>query len=178
MESLGEGLDRIDFVIVYTILQQLAGEAPPAAEIGSVSETEPISAASAIPAEVREAWGPVVGAVAAAAQGNTQAAAQVEPVLQKPARPAPNGRRWRVLRRILAGERDTALLADLDETDTLIAGNVLRGLGVAGLEGLPGLELEQSESKRSQSQSERGDEEQAGAFLNSLLAGGGDGGAG
>ncbi len=168
-ETLTDDIDYNSRAIVLAILQHLTGAAPPAAQIGSVS----ISTAPPVPAELRQAWGPVVVAVAAAAQGNTQAAAQVEPVLQELAgRPD-----WQalasVLRRILAGERDTALLAGLDETDTLIAGNVLRGLGVAGLEGLPGLEKEREIEQEGEPEPEReGDEgERANAFLNSLLAG-------
>ncbi len=80
---------------------------------------------------VREQWGGVIQTIIAACWGDSKAAAMVPPFLdqmeQKPD--------WRVLagvlRRIVVGEREPlALLRGLDETDTLIAGDVLRGLGV------------------------------------------------
>ncbi len=82
-------------------------------------------------ARVREQWGGVIQAVVAACGGDAAVGAEVGPFLsqleQKPD--------WRVLagvlRRILADERDPLdLLRGLDETDTLIAGDVLRALGV------------------------------------------------
>lgn len=67
----------------------------------------------------------------AACNGNADALAQLAPFLNEMEQKDD----WRtligVLHRILAGERDPlALLRGLDETDTLVAGDVLRGLGV------------------------------------------------
>jgi len=82
-------------------------------------------------ARIRQQWAGVIGAVAAACEGNAQASAQLTPFLndmeQRPD--------WVTLvscfRRILAGERDPeVLLADLDETDLLIVSDTLRVLGV------------------------------------------------
>ncbi len=80
---------------------------------------------------VREQWGGVIQTVIAACRGDSKAAALVPSFLdqmeQKPDWRALAG----VLRRILAGEREPLpLLRGLDETDTLVAGDVLRGLGM------------------------------------------------
>ena len=85
--------------------------------------------------------GPVVAAAIAAAQGSTEAAAQLEPLLQELAGRSDWSALVGVLRQILSGARDTALLRGLDQTDTIIAGNILRGLGVdhPALANLPSL---------------------------------------
>ena len=82
-------------------------------------------------ARIREQWGDVVRAVIAACQGDADAAAQLAPFLDEMSQKDD----WRalvaILRRILAGERDPmALLPGLDNTDIVVAGDVLRGLGV------------------------------------------------
>ena len=82
-------------------------------------------------ARIRAQWDDVVQAVIAACQGDTDAAAQLPPFLDQVSRKDD----WRALadalRRILNGERDPiALFAGLDDTDALIAGDVLRALGV------------------------------------------------
>lgn len=87
-------------------------------------------AAQAI-ASVREQWDAIVKAIVAACNGNQDAANALAPFLLQ----MEQKEEWRalidVLRRILAGERDALeLLHGLDETDTLVAGDVLRGLGV------------------------------------------------
>lgn len=87
-------------------------------------------AAQAI-ASVREQWGAVVKAIVAACNGNQNAANALAPFFLQ----MEQKEEWRalidVLRRILAGERDALeLLHGLDETDTLVAGDVLRSLGV------------------------------------------------
>jgi hypothetical protein len=81
-------------------------------------------------ARIREEWGNVIYAVIAARQGDADAAAQLASFLDEMSRKDD----WRalvaVLRRILAGEHDPmALLPGLDDTDLVIAGDVLRGLG-------------------------------------------------
>jgi tetratricopeptide (TPR) repeat protein len=131
------GLDRIDTVIVRAILARLAGEAastpgPREASRGGARGPSEIEEEEDRVARLREQWAPVVGAVVAACQGNADAAAQVAPFLDQLA----GQDDWRalvaVLRRILDGERDPqALLPGLDAVDTLIAGDVLRELGVA-----------------------------------------------
>jgi hypothetical protein len=82
-------------------------------------------------ARIREQWGDVVRAVIAACQGDADAAAQLAPFLGEMSQKDD----WRaliaVLRRIMAGERDPmAVLPGLDDTDIVVAGDVLRGLGV------------------------------------------------
>ena len=82
-------------------------------------------------ARIRAQWRDVVQAVVAACQGDTDAAAQLPSFLDQMSRKDD----WRTLadalRRILNGERDpTALFASLDDTDALVAGDVLRALGV------------------------------------------------
>jgi tetratricopeptide (TPR) repeat protein len=139
-DALCAGLDHIDAYIVRTILAQLAGpvlsavEGPALSEVEGeapqtlrVSETLRVSRVS----ELRQQWAPVVQAVVAACQGDAIAAAQLEPLLAHFSQQDD----WRglaaALRRILSGERDpAALLPGLDPTDTLIAVDVLRALGV------------------------------------------------
>jgi hypothetical protein len=114
-------------VIIHTILAQLSGTAPSAPTAAS----QPADTAAAI-ARIRQQWAGNVEAIVAACQGDADAAAQVAPLLDHLAQQDDLRARVAVLRRILAGECDAdALLADLDATDALIAGDVLRGLGVA-----------------------------------------------
>ena len=82
-------------------------------------------------ARIRAQWEDVVQTVIAARQGDAHSAAQLSPFLDQMSRQDD----WRALadalRRILNGERDPiALFASLDDTDALIAGDVLRALGV------------------------------------------------
>ncbi len=82
-------------------------------------------------ARIRAQWKDVVQAVVAACRGDPDAAAQLPPFLDQMSRKDD----WRALadalRRILDGERDPiALFASLDDTDALVAGDVLRALGV------------------------------------------------
>jgi len=82
-------------------------------------------------ARIRQQWDEVIQTVIAACQGDARAAADLSPFLQEMARRDD----WRALaealRRIWQGGRDPlALFAALDDTDLLIAGDVLRGLGV------------------------------------------------
>ncbi len=101
-------------------------------------DEQPQNIAQAI-AQIREQWSGVDQNIAAACDGSTEAAAQLASFFDQ----MEQKDEWRaliaVLRRIVAGERDPlALLRGLDDTDTLIAGDALRGLGVdvplAGLE--------------------------------------------
>ena len=87
--------------------------------------------ADAAIARIRQQWNDVIHVVVAACEGNAQAASALEPFFDEMSQKDD----WRnlvaVLRRILAGERDPlALLPGLDDTDVVIAGDVLRGLGV------------------------------------------------
>jgi hypothetical protein len=82
-------------------------------------------------AEVREQWGTVIQAIIATGTGNPDASNSLAPFFDQ----MEQKEEWRaligVLRRILAGEREPlVLLRGLDPTDTLVAGDVLRGLGV------------------------------------------------
>lgn len=81
--------------------------------------------------QVREQWGGVIQTVIATCNGNQNAVQQLDPFLNK----MEQKEEWRaligVLRRIVAGERDALeLLRGLDETDTIVAGDILRGVGV------------------------------------------------
>ncbi len=112
-------------------LDRLSGEAP----------TPPAPQASPPPrgegerqralAQLREQWEPVIDVIVTVAEAGVPLPEGLDAFLGQ------IGVRddWRalvpVLRRILAGERDPqALLPGLDATDTVIAGEVLRGLGV------------------------------------------------
>jgi hypothetical protein len=123
IEALRGELDRTDFVIVRTILTQILCTAPASAQSAD--------APSAL-ANIRQQWAGNVAAIIAASQADAEAEAQVAPLLSQ----LEQQDDWRALaaalRRILAGERNAdALLAGLDDTDALIIGDVLRGLGVA-----------------------------------------------
>lgn len=95
---------------------------------------------------IRQQWGPVVLAVATAAQGNQEVAEELGPFLDRMGQQPQWQGLLAVLHRILAGERDPqALLPGLDPTDTLIAGDVLQALGaeVAAAEQAPPASPEQ-----------------------------------
>jgi hypothetical protein len=109
----------------------------------------------------------VVAVVVAATQGSSEAAGQLAPILQH----LSGQEDWRtlaaVLGRILNGEREIALLAGLDQTDTIIAGNILRALGLRhpALDGLP-LLVETGEPSPAEEQPEP-----SGQSLNDFLNG-------
>jgi CHAT domain len=73
-------------------------------------------------------WEPIIAAVVAAARGDTEAAAELDPALTDLA----NSEDWAalvgVLRRIIARERGQDLLAGLDPTDTAITARTLDAL--------------------------------------------------
>lgn len=136
--TLTHGLDRETGYIIRRILAQLAGDQAfegshtsqdvgPTAQTSEVSETSEVSQAVAL---LRQQWAPVVEAVVGACQRDAEPE-QMEPFLEELSQQEV----WRelaaVLRRIVAGERDAhVLLAGLDATDTVIASDVLRALGV------------------------------------------------
>jgi len=128
-DALTAGLDIQDTAIITAILARLEGggtpsQPAPAAPSAPPSNGDPV-------ARVREQWKDVIPAVVAASQGNIQAAQALTPFLNELGQMDD----WRaligVLRRIIGGERDAAnLLTGLDATDTIVAGDVLRALGV------------------------------------------------
>jgi hypothetical protein len=94
IEVLREGLARKPYVVIRTIMAQLAGETPQtpgvletpgvstgeAPQTSEVSETSEVSAdASAAIAQLHQQWAPVAQAVAAACRGDKEAAAQLDP---------------------------------------------------------------------------------------------------
>ena len=144
-EALTADISYNSRAIVRAILAQLAGAVPsvPSEAQGSEAEGESTAqapggsqppggseAAQAI-TRIRQQWAPVIRDMVAACQGDAEAAAQLAPLFDQ----LSGQNDWRdlvaVLRRVLAGERDPdALLPGLDATDTLIAADVLRALGV------------------------------------------------
>ncbi len=109
------------------------------------SAEQPQNIAQAI-AKIREQWNGVHQNIAAACDGSPEARAQLASFFAQMEKKD----EWRalipVLRRIVAGERDPlVLLRGLDDTDTLIAGDALRGLGVDVP--LAGLEEEEGDGK-------------------------------
>jgi tetratricopeptide (TPR) repeat protein len=135
-EKLRTDLDREDAYIVHTILARLSGEAaptPPAARAApppQAGEGQGAAAREAL-AQLRQQWAPVVDAVVMVAQDGAPVPPDLAAFLDRMGASDD----WRVLvavlRRILAGERDpAALLPGLDATDTVIAADVLQGLGV------------------------------------------------
>jgi hypothetical protein len=90
-------------------------------------------------ARIRQEWGNVIYAVIVASQGDAEAAMQLAPFFDMLSQKGDWCALVAILRRILAGERNPMqLLPGLDDTDLIIAGDVLRGLGVdvplAGIE--------------------------------------------
>jgi tetratricopeptide (TPR) repeat protein len=73
-------------------------------------------------------WEPVIAASVAAASGDSEAAAQLAPVLEQLAQDSDWAALTVVLRRIIGGDRAGSLLNGLDPVDTAIAGQVLTKL--------------------------------------------------
>ena len=73
-------------------------------------------------------WEPYIAATVAAAGGDSDAAAQLTPVLDQIAQDQNWAALAAVLRRIIGGDRDTSLLQGLDQIDTAITGQVLTRL--------------------------------------------------
>ena len=73
-------------------------------------------------------WEPVIAATVAAAGGDSDAAAQLAPVLDQLAQDQNWAALAAVLRRIIGGDRDDSLLQGLDPIDTAITGQVLARL--------------------------------------------------
>jgi tetratricopeptide (TPR) repeat protein len=101
----------------------------PATRTALYSDTVDASAQVDLAALHLQAWGPVTAAVAAATHGDRQASTWLEPVLDQ----AANSPQWAglaaVLRRILGGERDPAVLTTgLNEIDTAIVTAVLHAI--------------------------------------------------
>ena len=74
-------------------------------------------------------WEPVIAATVAAAGGDSDAAAQLTPVLDQFAQTSDWAMLAAVLRRITGGEWEESLLEGLDQIDTAIASQVLTRLG-------------------------------------------------
>jgi CHAT domain len=114
-QQLLDGLDPIDTAIAGRALDALAGRV----------QLDPAGwQALAGPALPDKLVG-LAGMVVAAARGDQQAAAELEPVLANLATEANWAALAGVLRRVLAGERDQALTQGLDETDTAVVAAVL-----------------------------------------------------
>jgi tetratricopeptide (TPR) repeat protein len=73
-------------------------------------------------------WEPVIAATVAAAAGNSDAAAQITPVLDQMAQDSDWAALAAVLRRIIGGDRDASLPEGLDPADTAITGQILARL--------------------------------------------------
>ena len=72
--------------------------------------------------------GTLIAATVAAAGGDSDAAAQLAPVLDQLAQDQDWAALAAVLRRIIGGDRDASLLEGLDPVDTAITGQVLARL--------------------------------------------------
>jgi tetratricopeptide (TPR) repeat protein len=112
------GLDPVDTAITARTLDALAGR------VQLTATPADLRPAATVP----EDWEPVIAAVVAAASGDTDTAADLDPVLTD----LQDNPDWStlvpVLRRILAGERGPDLLTGLDPVDTAIAGRTLDAL--------------------------------------------------
>ncbi|SDL49938.1 CHAT domain-containing protein [Geodermatophilus siccatus] len=120
-ETLLADLDPIDTAIVTRLLDALAGrirlQPAPGAQPAPSTE-DPVGQ-----------WEPVLAAIAAATAGNQAARQQVDQLLDSLADTADWAALARVLRRVLAGERDPeALLPGLDAIDTAIVTRLLDAL--------------------------------------------------
>jgi hypothetical protein len=137
-ESLVGSLGRTGALLVRTILARLSE--PVLSEVEGAEPTTPPAqvppspeqeGAGAAIARLRQRWAPVIGAVVAVAEAGAPVPAELDAFLNEIGDTDDWHALVAVLRRIMAGERDpAALLPGLDATDTLIAGEVLRGLGV------------------------------------------------
>jgi len=117
LEALTDDIDRNSALIVQRILGVLAGEPAPFAQPAAPSAPAPAGAPAAAEGE-GFTLEQLFGLVAAACQGDAQAR-QMAPLLvgmlQQPAMPAEIQALGGALARILAGERDPGLAADLPE---------------------------------------------------------------
>ena len=75
-----------------------------------------------------EQWEPAIAAVVAATRGDTEARAELEPLLAELDKTADWALLAGVLRQVLAGKRGQQLLDGLDKVDTAIAAELLRRL--------------------------------------------------
>ncbi|MDG6105003.1 AAA family ATPase [Dactylosporangium aurantiacum] len=117
-DTLLTGLDPIDTAIVTRALDAVTGRIT--LQPGPTPNTDPAT---------QEPWPAIIAAVAAAADGDHAAAADVNPLLDDLAGRDEWAALAAILRRIIAGERDPdALQAGLDPTDTAIAAAVLAQL--------------------------------------------------
>jgi hypothetical protein len=121
-QQLLEGLDPIDTAIVQRALDALAGQV----------QLDPDSWQALTGPALPEEFVQLVTAVAAAANGDQGVAAELEPILIKFASEQEWATLAGVLRRILAGDRDQALLRGLDETDSAVVTAILNELDQPG----------------------------------------------
>jgi tetratricopeptide (TPR) repeat protein len=114
-QQLLDGLDPIDTAIAQRALDALASRV----------QLAPASWQTLTSPALPDQLAGLAGTVVAAARGDQQAAAELEPVLTDLAAQADWATLAGVLRRVLAGERDQALTQGLDETDTAVVTVVL-----------------------------------------------------
>jgi tetratricopeptide (TPR) repeat protein len=117
-------VDVVDGVHLAQLIAQLTGHPdgggePLMAETAHLVRERIADAAAADRARLAQ-WEPVIAAVVAAAGGDTEAAAALDPLLTSLGETSDWAVLVGVLRRILAGERGQDLLAGLDSTDTAI----------------------------------------------------------
>jgi tetratricopeptide (TPR) repeat protein len=122
-QTEGVHLDRL-LTALQPDRQAVAGAL---AEILRTAADTNLGQGPAIPDQLQQ-WEPVIGATVATAGGDSDAAAQLAPVLDQMAQDQDWAALAAVLRRIIGGDRDSSLLQGLDPVDTAIADQVLARL--------------------------------------------------
>jgi tetratricopeptide (TPR) repeat protein len=129
-DELAGRVGQVEGVRLAELLARLRLPGPAAdgdqalAEVLRLTREQPAQPPDAGPG-LLEQWAPVLAAVVAAAGGNEQARAALEPLLTKLDATANWAALAAVLRRVLAGERGEQLLDGLDEVDTQLVAEVL-----------------------------------------------------
>jgi tetratricopeptide (TPR) repeat protein len=130
-EALCARVGEVEGVRLAELLAGLPGPAADGdqalAEVLRLAREQPAEP-PATEAEVLEQWEPMIAAVVAAAQDDTEAATALEPLLAELDKASDWAALAGVLRRVLAGERSQQLLDGLDEVDTWVVAEVLSRL--------------------------------------------------
>ncbi len=122
--ALTSGLDAVDTALIEAVLAGVEGRAYAAPSTAEPSD--PI-------ARVRSQWKDTIDKVLKARRGDMNALREVTALIQRLSAQDDWKQLSGVLRKIMAGQKGLDLLDGLDATDTVVVGDILRGLGVSGV---------------------------------------------